>query len=418
MVVYRNVAMVMGSSALFQTAAGVLGVAMPLAMAAAEWTGAAIGGVFAAYAAGFMIGAWFAPSVIRSVGHIRAYAAFSGAAAALTLLLALSFGFWWWLLARIGFGVCAAALFAVAESWIADATPAERRGAVISAYQVLGRAGLILGPFLITLPALDLIESFVVAGAFLAVTLIPITATRRAQPALPETERVSPLRLFAIAPSAATASFAAGAINTGTIAFLPIWAQGLHSSINIGGAATVLAAVYGVSMLVQWPVGRLSDHVDRRYVIAGAATLSGVFALALAVFAAPSLAVGAALAGLWGAASLSYYAVAVAHATDRSRVEELPAIASGMLVVWAAGAVVGPILAGLAFGGPLAGRGLFLLVAAGGFFVAAAMLWRARKHEATSEEERHPFVNLLATSAELAEIEEPELQAEAAAESR
>lgn len=404
MTIYRNVATVMGATVLLQISVGVLGVALPLAMAAAGWSGLSIGFVVAGYAIGFLFGGLLAPLVIQSIGHIRAYAAFAGGAAALTLMLALNSDMIWWLIARIGFGFCAAGIFAVAESWLADATPSEARGGVISIYQILGRAGLILGPFLIALPGIELLESFVLGGIFLALALIPITATRRGQPALPAGNRVSPFRLFTIAPAAAVAAFGAGVINTGVLGFVPIWAETL-STTTTGSAALVMAVIYGVSILVQWPAGKLSDHVDRRLVMAGAAATAGLFAAILAVFVTPGLWLGAALAGLWGGASLSYYGISIAHAADRSRAEELPAIASGILVTWALGSIVGPILAGLAYGSVLEGRGLFLFAAGASFVLTAVLLWRSRARKPVREAEREPFINLLATSAELAEID-------------
>ncbi|MEO1038967.1 MAG: MFS transporter [Pseudomonadota bacterium] len=404
MTAYRNVAAVMVAMALLQTAAGALGVALPLAMHAANWSALAIGLVISAYAGGFLAGAYFAPHVISMLGHIRAYAAAAGLAAALTLLLALDSTVWWWALTRFAFGACAAGLFAVAESWIADATEPARRGAVVSVYQMLGRAGLIAGPFLITLPGIDLTDSFIIAGVFVCLALVPVTATRRAQPVIEHGERVSPLRLLEIAPAAAIAAFTAGLVNTAMLAFLPIWAKGLADVRAAAPAAFVLAAVFGLSMLVQWPVGRLSDRVDRRWMIAGLAAGAGFVSLVLVLIVNPGLNAGAALVGLWGGFSLSYYAVAVAHAADRSRAEELPAIASGMLMVWALGAIIGPVLAGAAFNSPLGERGLFLFAAVFCVALAAVMTWRARVRGPAPEAEREPFVNLQATSAQLAEI--------------
>jgi MFS family permease len=408
MLVYRNVTTVLAATVFLQTAAGGLGVALPLAMSAAEWSSVAIGAVVAAYAAGFMAGAWTAPWVIRTIGHIRAYAAYAGGAAAVTLVLALASDFTFWSLSRFAFGVCAAGIFAVAESWIADATPADRRGAVISVYQIAGRAGLIAGPFLIALPVFDPTDGFIIAGIFLSLSLIPVVFTRRSQPAPPQTDTVSPLRLFEIAPSAAGAVFVAGAVNTGLLTFLPIWAEALDPAISAGAAASVLALVYLASMLTQWPAGEISDRFDRRLVIAALAGLAALAALALAVVTAPGLWVGALLAGAWGGASLAYYGVAVAHAADRSRVEELPAIASGLLLVWAAGSVIGPVLAGLAWAGPLGARGLFLFAAAFSALLCAGMVFRRRVRAPVNEAEREPFVYLSATSSELAEIEAPE----------
>ena len=416
MLVYRNVATVMAAIIFLQIAAGGLGVALPLAMDAAGWSAVAIGTVVAAYAAGFMAGAWTAPWVIRTIGHIRAYAAYAGGAAAVTLMLALGSEFTFWTLSRFGFGVCAAGIFAVSESWIADATPAERRGAVISVYQILGRAGLIAGPFLAALPPFDLTDGFILAGIFLSLSLVPIVFTRRRQPSLPQSEVVSPLRLFDIAPSAALAVFAAGMVNSGLLAFIPIWAEGLDPTFGAGAAASVIAVIYLCSMLTQWPAGSISDRFDRRLVVAALAALSALAALVLAVIPAPGLWTGALLAGAWGAASLAYYGVAVAHAADRSRVEELPAIASGLLLVWAAGAIVGPVLAGIAWSGPLGARGLFLFGAVMSALLCAGMFVRRRVRAPVNEAERESFVYLSATSGELAEIEAPDPAMEPARE--
>lgn len=408
MLIYRNVAMVMVATLFLQAAMGALGVALPLAMSGAGWGRPAIGAVIAAFGAGFAIGAWLSPNMIRSVGHIRAYAGYAGGAAALTLLLALGDHFIWWLITRFGFGMCAAGLFAVAESWIADATPSERRGAVISVYQIVGRAGLIAGPFLIAFPGFDARDGFIMAGAAMALALTPIVFTKRAQPSLPTGETVPVTRLFSIAPAAAAAAFTAGLLNSGVLGFMPIWAQSLDPEYGAGSAALLMAVIYAGSMITQWPAGMISDQMDRRLVIAALSIVGGLFALILVVMPSPSLGLAALLVGLWGAASLSYFAVAVAHAADRSRVEELPAIASGMLLVWAIGSTLGPIVAGVAYSGPLGPRGLFLFAAVASCILAAGMFWRRRAREAVKEDERSPFVNLQATSAELAEIEAPE----------
>ena len=408
MLIYRNVAMVMLATLFLQAAMGALGVALPLAMNGAGWGRPAIGAVIAAFGAGFAFGAWLSPTLIRSVGHIRAYAGYAGGAAALTLMLALGDHFLWWLITRFGFGLCAAGLFAVAESWIADATPSERRGAVISVYQIVGRGGLIAGPFLIALPGFDARDGLIMAGAALALALTPIVFTRRAQPSLPTGEIVPITRLFTLAPAAAAAAFTAGLLNSGVLGFMPIWAGSLDPLNAAGGAALLMAVIYLGSMVTQWPAGMISDKMDRRLVIAALSIMSACFALILSVMADPGLLLAALLVGFWGSASLAYYSVAVAHAADRSRVEELPAIASGMLLVWAAGSTLGPIVAGIVYSGPLGPRGLFLFAAVVSCILAAAMFWRRRARKPVSKEERTPFVNLQTTSAELAEIEAPE----------
>jgi MFS family permease len=404
MLVYRNIAVVMAAMVLFQLAAGGLWVALPLAMDGAAWSRFAIGAVYTAYAAGFLLGAFAAPGIIRRTGHIRAFAAFAGLSAAATLGLALAFDAAAWLVLRFAFGVGAAGLFAVSESWIADATPSQQRGAVVSAYQIAGRLGLIAGPFLIALPGLEASDAFTIAGIALALCLLPIVLTDRNQPVPPQGEVVSPFRLWAIAPAAALAVFGAGLINSGLLAFLPIWAGGLGEA-SAQAAAIILGCAYAGSLITQWPAGLISDRIDRRLVMALLTGVAGFAALVLAVVVRPGVFGAGLLIALWGASSLAYYAIAVAHAADRSRVEELPAIASGLLMAWAGGSMIGPLLFGAAFSGPLEARGLFLLAAALSFLLTAAMLWRRRTKAPVPEAEREPFVNLQATSAELADID-------------
>lgn len=402
MLAYRNIAVVMMAMVLFQLAAGALWIALPLAMDGAQWGRLAIGAVYTAYAAGFLAGAFLAPRIIQRIGHIRAFAAFASLATAATLALTLGFDIATWMVLRLVFGFAAAGLFAVSESWIADATPAEQRGAVVSAYQVMGRLGLIAGPFLFAGPTGGLDSGLVIASILLVLCLLPIVFTGRNQPMMPLGDTIAPTRLIQIAPAAALAAFAAGLINSGLLAFLPLWAAETGEGAALA-AAIIVGCAYAGSLVTQWPAGLVSDRMDRRVVISALAGGAGLTALILAVAVGPGVFGGAILIALWGAASLVWYAVAVAHAADRSRVEELPAIASGMLMAWGAGAVLGPLLFGLAFSGPLGARGLFLLAAALSFGLAAAMLWRRRRRAPVAEPEREAFTNMQATSAELAE---------------
>lgn len=412
MIFYRNVAVLMLAIGVWQIANGLLNVALPLTMAEAGWSGIAIGAIASAYATGFMAGAFYAPKLIARIGHIRAFAAAGGLAAAATLILGVDTNAWLWFTLRLVFGASAACLFAVAESWIAAATPAKNRGGVISAYQIAGRAGIVIGPFLIAGGEEGIGAALLIAGAFLALAISPIAATGRAQPAMPDHPPGSPLEALKIAPSAAVAVFAAGLVNTGVLAFIPIWAGGLggeNTSENaIAAAALVMGVIYAASMASQWPAGKISDHYDRRLVIAALGAAWAVVSLVLTTFVNPGLVLGIVLIGLWGATSLAHYGVAIAHAADRADHGQLPAMASGLLLVWAAGSVIGPLIAGALYASPLGMRGVFLFSTISGGLLAVAMVFRKSRKAAPSEAEREDFVNLHATSAQLAEIDPDE----------
>lgn len=412
MIFYRNVAVVMLAIGVWQIANGLLNVALPLTMAEAGWSGVAIGAIASAYATGFMAGAFYAPKLISRIGHIRAFAAAGGLAAAATLILGIDTNVWLWFALRLVFGASAACLFAVAESWIADATPAKNRGGVISAYQIAGRAGIVIGPFLIAGGAEGIGAALLLAGAFLALAISPIAATGRQQPVLPEHPPGSPLEVLKIAPAAAVAVFAAGLVNTGVLAFIPIWAGGLGgenaNESATAAAALVMGVIFAASMASQWPAGKISDHFDRRLVIAALGAGWAVVSVVLTVFVNPGLVPGIILIGLWGATSLAHYGIAIAHAADRADHGQLPAMASGLLLVWATGSVIGPLIAGALYASPLGMRGVFLFSAISGGLLALSMVWRKGQKAAPSEADREEFVNLHATSAQLAEIDPDE----------
>lgn len=408
MIFYRNVAVVMLAMGVWQVANGLLNVALPLTMAQSAWSGIAIGAIASAYALGFMAGAFHAPTLIARIGHIRAFAAAGGLAVAATLLLGMDTNAYLWFALRLVFGASAAVLFAVAESWIADATPSNRRGGVISAYQIAGRAGIVIGPFLIAGGESLIGGALLVAGVFLALAISPVAATHRAQPVLPDHPPGSPLTVLKIAPAAAVAVFAAGMVNSGVLAFIPIWAGELgtpsEDASAAGAAALVMGVIYAASMASQWPAGKISDHFDRRLVIGALGAGWAIISLILTAFVDPGLFLGIVLIGLWGATSLAHYGVAVAHAADRAQHGQLPAMASGLLIVWAVGSIIGPLVAGVLYASPMGMRGVFLFSAVFGAALAGAMLLRSRSRMAASEADREDFVNLHATSAALTEI--------------
>lgn len=415
MAFYRNVLVLMIAMGLLHVATGGLAVILPLAMAANEWSGIAIGTIAAAYAGGFMAGAIYAPRFIARVGHIRAFAAAAGVAAGTTLMLGLDTQALLWFLARFAFGASTAVMFAVADSWVADVTPANRRGSVFAIYQNAGRAGLVLGPFLLAIPGMDLTKGFLLIGVFTAFALVPITATRREQPRAPRPVIILPSRLFQIAPAAAASVFVAGLVNTGLLAFVPIWAETLGmpasgdiaaSGVALGAAPLVMAAIYVAAMAAQWPAGILSDQVDRRLVIAGLAGAAGVITTLLSVFLNPGLTAGMILIGLWGGTALIHYGVAVAHANDRAEPEDMPGLASSLLLTWAIGSVIGPLVAGAFYASPMGMRGVFLYAAICLFALAGVMFIRSRTKPAAPAADREEFKDVRATSSVLADVDD------------
>jgi len=410
---YRNLGAVVLSLSLMQVAGGALAIVTPLALAARGTEPFAIGVVAACYGAGLMTGALTAPRLIAAIGHIRAFAFFAAFAAALTLALYIRIDFVPWAFVRAGLGACAAGLFTAGESWIASDAPHERRGALMGFYQVAAKVALILGAFAVGGMAPDSAAPFMFAGAVFALCLAPVAATRRAAPAPPSADPFPPGALVRLAPAAFVAAAAAGLVNGAVVGLSPVYAAPSNPDDPTGAAAIFYAAVMFGGVVVQFPAGFLSDRIDRRLVVGGLAAMAALasFALALTPPGAPRT-LQLALALVWGAGALSFYGVAVAHAVDRVPPVLYARAMSGLLVVWAGGTVVGPLLAGLVMQVGLGGAGLFVYAGVGLALLAAAMAHRSTAREPAAERAREPFAPVQASSLVAAELDPRTQEAE------
>lgn len=397
---YRNLIALVGAMTLAHAALAIMVVATPLVLATRDVGPAGVGFVAALYGIGFILGALWAPRFIADVGHIRAFSFFAALTAVATLAVGGADGALGWGVLRLVAGACVAGLFAVGESWIAEAAPEDARGDILSVYVLVSRLGLLLGPFLIAGPETLGLGALMTAAAIFALALCPVAATRQAQPAPPSAERFDVMALTSVAPAAVAGALTAGFVNGSVLQLAPLYAaNGGGGGAGAGAAAALNAAIMLGALVAQWPAGRLSDHRDRRQVIAGLAGGSAVaaFLLALTPSGAPGWWVFIA-AAVWGGGAMSYYAVCIAHAADRAPAGQLTRVIAAMLVVWAAGAALGPLLAGL-FMVAIGPQALFWLAAIAQGGLVFVMLRRRAEREEAPIVDKDAFAPVLATSA-------------------
>jgi MFS family permease len=405
MTVYRNVASLILAVMLLQGAAGILSVTTPLSLDYMGASALGVGLVAAVFSGGFMLGAWFAPDLVRSVGHIRAYSAAAAIYAAGILGMALAFDPVSWAGLRFAQGAASAVMFTAAESWIADSTPRSKRGGVMGLYQLLLKVALSMGPLLVLDHAGNDVKPFIWAGVLMVLAILPLCATQRAQPVLPDREAFSLAMILRIPPSALAGAIVAGIANTGVMSQLPLYAKELQPGSAQAAAATLSIAAWMGGTVTQWPAGLLSDRVDRRFVVAALGATALIACVLLFISSGHvEWPVTIALAALWGAGALSFYSVSASHATDRSEPGQIAQVMSAMLFVWAAGSVAGPILTGLVADTSLGQPGVFAAVGVTYFALIAANLWRMSVSRRPEPEQRSPFSPVSATSVVQAEV--------------
>jgi len=401
---YRNVAAIVICLTIIQAALGALSMIGPLSLASYGASVLDIGLVATAYSGGFLVAVRFAPGEVGRIGHIRSICAFAAVAAVAASGLGWSENIIWWAAAHALLGASAAGLFAAGESWIASSAAPERRGSVLSFYFILTRVGFLAGPFLgSSLPAGDT-RGFLLVVMLLAAALIPVAATRRGAPQISGIKPISMRAVWATAPAALLAALVAGLINGAVRQLYPVFAADISPDDAAGFAAAFNGALYIGAILLQWPAGFASDKVDRRLAIAVLGGVAAVTSLGLALFAAVLPGAGIlTLAFLWGGTSMSIYGIAVAHASDRADIREIPGLMSTILLIWAAGSMLGPLLGGAAMQ-VTGASGLFYICTLILSGLVIAMILRRRLEAPVAAADKSEFSVTPPTSAETAEI--------------
>jgi len=388
---------------------GLLGVLLGLRGLAAGFGETAIGVVMAGYFLGFIAGAQLCPDLIRRVGHIRTFAALAATASVSVLLHPLLVTPLAWFLLRLLTGTALVGIYMVFESWLNErATPATR-GRTLALYQLTTLGAIGVGPLLLLAGPVDAAGLFVLCAGLICAAVVPVTLTPVPEPVLDaETERLSLAALARLSPMAMAGTVGAALTSSAFFALGAVFAQ--QSGLSKPLVAVFASAVVLGGAALQWPIGHYSDRYDRRGFIAGV-SVAGLL-LALVLMAVPGRWPGWLLtaAFCYGGAMLTLYPLSAAHLNDQVRREQLLEAARALLLVYGAGAAVGPMLAGVLMGrlGPGALFGFSAAVSAG---VALFALGRRIVAPMRMLRGRRPFVTMVRTSPVALEmLEQPETQ--------
>jgi len=354
-----------------------------------------LGLVSSAYFAGFVLGTFIVPSLIRQVGHIRVFAALASLASVVTLGHGLIIDALVWMPLRLLSGVCIVGLYVVIESWLNSQTANEQRGHVFSAYMTTTLIGLGVGQVLLLAGRIDSLELFALSSILLSLGLIPIALTRVVEPAIVETHRLGLIVLYRVSPvgvvGCAFACLGAGAF----WGLAPVLAAAIGLTPPAIAAFMALTILGGVIML--WPVGRLSDRIDRRAVLIWTCLLTAL-AAALALLVVRAGAIWLLPGGFaYGAFAFSIYALSAAHTNDHVASEQMLEVSSSLQLLWGSGAIIGPVLAGLAMQ-RIAPLSLLAFLSAAALVPALFAAYRMCVSDAVPAQDKSDWVPQFATS--------------------
>ncbi|NYS25867.1 MFS transporter [Rhodobacteraceae bacterium 2376] len=354
--------------------------------------------VTSAYFVGFLSGARYTPVLIRRVGHVRVFAALGSFMSAGLIAFPLLTEPWAWTILRVLIGFCMSGVYVAAESWLNNAATNDTRGKVLSAYMIAQTLGIIGAQGLLTLGDAATPVLFIGASILVSISFGPMLLSASPVPAA-EVTRAMPLReLFANSPLGTVGIFLLGSIYATQSGMGAVF--GAQIGMAAAQVALFVAMLFAGALVLQFPIGWLSDRMDRRKLILGAAVIGATFC-----------GVGWAMAGefwflmlaafLAGGVTTPLYALFLAYTNDTLDPEDMPSASGGLVFIFGLGAISGPLVTGWAMQviGPY---GFWLVLGVTFAAIALYALYRMTQRASVPATETDSYLGVLPTTSAVA----------------
>ena len=344
--------------------------------------------IMSSFYVGFLCGSILTPRIMVLVGHIRVFAALAALASAAILIHAVFVEISVWILLRLVSGFCFAGLYVVAESWLNDRATNESRGKVLSLYMVVTYVGVGIGQLFLNLGSPSDYPLFILTSVLVSIAVLPLLLSAGSPPEYVDSVNIKLSELFRVSPLGVVGVFIEGMVTATFFALGPVYAQRIGMDVkNISYFMTI--AVVG-TILLQWPIGALSDRFNRRTVLTAITFLAMGTAVLCALFGELNRLWLFVLVGLFCGLSLPLYSVSIAHTNDHLRPEQMIAASGTLVLVGGLGAVSGPLV--VAFVMDSTGiSGFFWCMGAAHLLTGLFALYRIAKRAATPLEEQGSY---------------------------
>ena len=353
--------------------------------------------VTSGYFMGFLSGARLAPVMIRRVGHVRVFAALGSFMSAGLIAFPLVTEPWAWTLLRILLGFCMSGVYVTAESWLNNAATNESRGSVLSAYMLAQTLGVIAAQGILSAGDAGGSALFIGASILVSVSFAPILLSATPVPAAELAKPMSLPRLFRESPLGAVGIMLLGGVFAAQSGMGAVY--GAQVGLTVSQVALFVAMLFAGSLVLQYPIGFLSDRMDRRRLILGAA-VCGVGACVLG-FLSQSLWFLMAAAFIAGGVATPLYSLFIAHTNDFLQIEDMPAASGGLVFGYGLGAIFGPLVTGwtMQYVGP---EGFWLVMLVLFAMIAAYAAWRMTRRAGVPVDETDAYLAVLPTTSQVA----------------
>ncbi len=356
--------------------------------------------VMSAYFVGFLGGSRLASEMIRRVGHVRVFVALASLVSAVMILYPVVTDPYAWSLGRIIIGFCFSGVYVTAESWLNNAADNENRGKMLSLYMIVQMTGIIAAQGLMLIGDPAGYVPFVVASVLVSVSFAPILLSITPPPAFDSTKPMTLKDLLNISPLGCVGMFLLGGVFSAQFGMSAVY--GAAAGLSIFQISVFVATFYIGAVFLQYPLGFMSDRMDRRLLI-----------MAVSCGGAAASLLGMMLGGVYsnlliaaffiGGLVNPLYSLLIAYTNDYLEHDDMAAASGGLVFINGLGAIAGPLITGWMMGDAVFGpQGFFLFMAVLLVVLGVYALYRMTQRPAVPVEDTGTFATVYPTSSPIA----------------
>ncbi len=354
--------------------------------------------VTSAYFAGFLGGSRLTPRMIRRVGHVRVFAALASFISAALIMFPVVADPWFWTAMRVVIGFGFSGVYVTAESWLNNAASNETRGQTLSAYVIVQMIGIVSGQAILAAGDPSGFILFIIPSVLVSISFAPILLSISPTPAFDASKPMSINKLFRNSPLTFVGMALLGGIFSALFGMGPVYAAEI--GMSVGQISFFIAAIFVGAMVFQYPIGWISDRVDRRRLIFSVSVLGGVVA-SVGYVAGGNYYLLLAAAFVLGGTSNPLYSLLIAYLNDYLEADDMASASGGLIFVNGMGAIGGPIMVGWLMG-QIGASGFWLFISVLMLSMAAYAAYRMTQRAAVPVDETNAYVGLMPTASPVA----------------
>ncbi len=355
--------------------------------------------VMSAYFVGFLGGSRLAPVMIKRVGHVRVFAALASAISAVMILYPTFPSIAVWTVGRVLIGFCFSAVYVTAESWLNNAADNSNRGQALSLYMIVQTLGIVAAQALLVTADPSGFVLFVIPSVLVSIAVTPILLSISPTPAFDQTKPMSLKQLMSYSPLGCVGMFILGGIFSAQFGMSSVY--GAQAGLSVAQISTFVATFFVGAVILQYPIGWISDRMDRRFLVIIVSAIGGL-GCAVGMIYGDQFMLLLASAFVIGGMANPLYSLLIAHTNDFLQHDDMAAASGGLLFINGLGAILGPVITGWMMGTSLGPGGFYLFT---GILFAALVVYagyRSTVRAAPSSDETGSYVPMTPTGTRVA----------------